>query len=97
MHGRLIKFHVKFGKADEFLRLYEDQVIPALKSQSGFTEISIGVNEDHGRAVSLVMFESQEALIATERDGWLAEQVSKAMPLLDYPPQIEHYTMSLRA
>ncbi|MEN8721446.1 MAG: hypothetical protein ABF335_01010 [Alphaproteobacteria bacterium] len=96
MHGRLIKFHVKFGKSDEFLRLYQEQVIPALQGQAGFAEISIGLNEDHGRAVSLVMFESLEDLIATERDGWLAAQVSKAMPLLDYPPQIEHYTMSIR-
>ena len=96
MHARLIKYHVSFGKADDFLALYKAEVLPALQKQDGFLEVSFGVNTAHNKVITLVVFDSEENTLKSEQTGYLAEQMSKAMPLLDYPPVVEHYDLPLR-
>ena len=96
MHARLITMHLKHGNADEVAALYRDSILPALRKQSGFMETNFGIDKN-GKAITFVVFQSEQDALLSEENGYLSEQIAKAMPFLDYPPIVEYFDIPVRS
>lgn len=95
MHARLITMHLKHGNTEEIVTLYRDSILPALRSQQGFLETNFGIDKN-GKAITFVVFQTQEDALNSEENGYLAEQIAKAMPYLDYPPIVEYFDVPVK-
>jgi hypothetical protein len=96
MHARLITMHLKHGNAQELSVLYRDSILPALRQQKGFMETNFGIDKN-GKAIAFVIFDSKQDALASEENGYLSEQIAKAMPYLDYPPIVEYFDVPVKS
>lgn len=96
MHARLITMHLKYGNADKLEALYRDTILPALRQQKGFVETNFGIHKN-GKAVAFVVFETEEDALLSEENGYLAQQIAKAVPLLDYSPIVEYFRLLVKS
>ncbi len=97
MFARLTIVQVKIDKLDETIKIYEESVIPAAKSQRGFRGIYLLTDRKTGKGVSIALWDSEEDAIANEQSGYYQEQLSKFKDFFTAPPVREGYEVSLQA
>lgn len=97
MFARLTIVQVKMDKLDESVKLYEDNVIPAVKSQKGFRGDYLLTDRKTGKGVSITLWDSEEDAIANEQSGYYQEQLGKFKDLFTAPPVREGYEVSAQA
>jgi heme-degrading monooxygenase HmoA len=82
---------------DETVKLFEDSVIPAAKSQKGFREAYLLSDSKSGKGVSITFWDSEEEAIANEQSGYYQDQVNKFKEYFTAPPVREGYEVSVQA
>jgi heme-degrading monooxygenase HmoA len=82
---------------DETVKLFEDSVIPAAKSQKGFREAYLLSDSKSGNRVSITFWDSEEEAIANEQSGYYQDQVNKFKEYFTAPPVREGYEVSVQA
>ena len=99
MFARLTIVQSKIDKQDEAIKIYEESVIPAAKSQKGFRGGYLLTDRKTGKAVSITLWDNEEDAIANEQSGYYQEQLSKFkdVDVLAAPPVREGYEVSLQA
>jgi heme-degrading monooxygenase HmoA len=97
MYARLTIMQVDTERIDEGIELYRDSVIPAAKSQKGFCEISLLVDRQKGKAISIALWESEEDAIANEESRYYQEQLVKGAQFFTKPPIREGYDVAIKA
>ena len=95
MFARLIICEWKSDKLDEGIKLYEESVIPAAKSQKGFRGGHLLTDRKTNKGISIALWDSEEDLIASEEIGYLKEQLGKFKDYFEAPPVREIYEVSL--
>ena len=86
---------VKPERLDEMLRLMRQQIMPVIERQPGFYALTFKSNHQTGQIIVETLWESEEALRASERAEVIQEQVSKVITLLLGPPVFEHYQVDI--
>lgn len=97
MFARLTRARIKVDRIDEFIRLYEESVIPAAKSQKGYSGAYLLVDRQSGEATSITLWESEKDALANEESRYYLEQVAKFVNFYARPPIREGYEVSVRA
>ncbi len=97
MFARLTIVTMKSDKIDETIKIYEESVIPAAKSQKGFSGIYLLTHRKTGKGISIALWDSEEDAIANEQSGYYQEQLSKFIGFFTAPPVREGYEVSLQA
>jgi len=97
MFARLTITQVKIDKIDEALKIYEESVIPAAKSQKGWRGNYFLTDRKTGKGISIALWDSEDDAIATEQSGFYQEQVNKFKDFFTAPPVREGYEVSLQA
>ena len=97
MFARLTIVQVNIDKLDETKRIYEENVIPAAKSQKGYRGAYLLSDSKTGKGVSITLWDSEEDAIANEQSGYYQEQVGKFKGLFKTPPIREGYEVSIQA
>ena len=97
MFARLTITQVKIDKQDEAIKIYEENVIPTIKSQKGWRGAYLLTDRKTGKAISISLWDSEDDAIATEQSGYYQEQVSKFKDVFAAPPVREGYEVSLQA
>ena len=97
MFARLTIVQVKSDKLDECVKIFEEGVIPAAKSQKGFRGGYLLTDRKTGKGISFTLWDSEEDAIANEKSGYYQEQVSKFKDLFTAPTVREGYEVSLQA
>ena len=77
MFARLTTTQVQADKIDEVLKIMEESVIPAAKSQEGFRGLYSLADRKTGKGVTISLWDSEEAAIANEQSGYYQEQVGR--------------------
>ena len=95
MFARLTIVQMKIDKIDEAIKLYEESVVPAAKSQKGYVGIYLLTDRKTGKGVSIAVWDSEEDAIANEQSGYYQEQVSKFKDVFTAPPVREGYEVSV--
>ncbi len=66
MFARLVTIGGQSEQLDDFVRLGEEKVLPQLKRLDGFEGSLVLANRQSGKIVTLTLWESEEAMRATE-------------------------------
>ena len=96
MFARLTTVQVKMDKLDETVKLYEESVVPAAKSQKGNVGAYLLVNRETGKGVSITVWDSEEDAIANEQSGYYQEQLAKFKDAFTAPPVREGYEVAIK-
>ena len=96
MYARLTKMHFKIDRIEHVLKLYNDSIIPAVKSQKGFKGAYLLTNRNTGKAISCTLWDSEEDAVANEESGYYQEQINKIKDFLTAPPDREGYEVSVQ-
>lgn len=91
MHARVAAVHVEPKRLDEAIRIYREEVVPALEGQPGFAGVELLVNWETGHGISITRWDSPEAQLASEQSGFYREQVAKFRGLFNALPVREVY------
>src|SRR5918994_6731226 len=93
MFARTVSFHLKPGRAGEFTRLLDQNVIPVLRKQKGFQdEISL-VAAGGADAVGISVWDLKEDAETYARSAYAG--VLKALePVVEGTPQVQTYEVS---
>ncbi len=97
MFARLTIVQVKIDKLDETIKIYEDNVVPAAKSQKGFQGAYLLTDRDTGKGISCTLWDSEEDAVANEQSGYYQEQIGKFKDVFTAPPAQEGYEVSVQA
>lgn len=90
MHIRLVTVQTQAGKIDDAINLYKS-VESEWKQQKGFLSAHLMVDRETGKAVSASVWDSLEALEATEASGWYQEVLGRFGSMLSEPPTRETF------
>jgi len=82
---------VKRDKCNEVVRFYEDDVIPASKSQKGFRGAYLFIDRKTGKGVSIALWDRREDAVAVERNGFYQQQVERLTDFFTVAPVREVY------
>jgi len=96
MFARLTKAQIKLDRIDEFIKRYEESVVPATKGQKGFKGIYLLVNRQTGHGISFSLWESEEDVLANESNRFYQEQIAKFVNFYASPPIREGYEVLLQ-
>ncbi len=96
MFARLTRVQVNIDRLDETVKLFEESVIPAAKSQKGYRGAYLLTDRKTGKGVALTLWDSEQDAIANEQSGYYQEQVDKFKDVFTAPPVREGYEVSLQ-
>jgi heme-degrading monooxygenase HmoA len=91
MFARLTTLQFKVEGIDEAIKIYKENIIPAIKSQRGYQGLNFFLNRETGQGASITLWETKEAAIANEQSRYYQEQIVKHMHLYTKPPIRERY------
>ncbi len=97
MFARFTIVQVDADKVDEVIKLYEDSVVPAAKSQKGYRGAYLFTDRKTGKGYSISLWDSEEDALANEQSGYYKGQVGKFAEHFTAPPVQEGYEVSVQA
>ena len=96
MFARFTIVQVNAEKIDETIKLYEESVVPAAKSQKGYHSATLFTDRKTGRGYSISIWDSEEDALANEQSGYYKEQVGKFAEFMTAPPVQEGYEVAVQ-
>ena len=97
MYARVVTNQIQAGKADEWLALIRDSIVPALKGQEGFVGFVALVDREHDKTIGYSLWGSEAALAASESSGHYQAQIAKLGAVLASSPVRETYELTVVA
>ena len=94
MFARLTIVQVKIDKLDETVKIFEEGVIPAAKSQKGYRGGYLLTDRKTGKGVSITLWDSEEDVIADEQSGLYQKQKDRYKEIFTAPIVREGYEVS---
>jgi quinol monooxygenase YgiN len=97
MHARVVSNQIQPGKMDEWLRLIQDSIVPALKELDGFQGFVALVDREHDKSIGYSMWTSAADLAASEASGNYQQQIAKLGDVLAGAPDRAVYEVTIVA
>jgi quinol monooxygenase YgiN len=92
MYIRTINVRIQSDKIDEFRKIYDEQIVPAVKKQKGNIDIFLMESlEREGEVISFTSWESQEDGDAYERGGAYVQMFNKVKHTFAGTPTLWSY------
>ena len=96
MFARITIVQGKVDKLDESIKIYEDSIITAAKSQKGFQRAYLLTDRNTGKGISCTLWDSEEDADANEQSGYYQQQLDKLKDFLTAQPVREGYEVSVQ-
>jgi heme-degrading monooxygenase HmoA len=97
MYARMTTAETKVNWIDKFVKIYEESIVPAAKSQKGYCGVYFLVDRKTGKLVSITLWDCEEDALANEESHYYQEQLVKIMNILTKPPIREGYEVVVKA
>lgn len=97
MFARITTMQLKSEYIDHVIKIYEESVVPAAKSQKGFQKIFFCLDRETGRGHSIALWDSKEDAVANEKSLYYQEQLIKFMPFYKSDPVKEGFEVVVTA
>ena len=94
MYARVISGVVLPGKMDELVELVNEKLAPAGKEQQGMRSFMLLTDAGSGRALSISLWDSKEAMLEGENNQFLERQLEQVLPLLDEAPSTRNFRVA---
>jgi quinol monooxygenase YgiN len=91
MHARVVTAQFQPGKADEAIQVFRESVLPLTRQQTGARQLIVLADRDTDRCMVVTLWDSEEALIASETSGYYQQQVAKFGGIFAAPPLRQTY------
>ncbi len=91
VYARLTTMSFRPERYDEGVRLFEDSVVPAARTQKGFRAAFLLGDRAAGRAVALTFWDDEASALANEENRYYQEQLVKFLPFFTAPPVREGF------
>jgi hypothetical protein len=92
MHIRLSRFAgLDPERIDETLHQFQEQELPNLEQQKGFSGITVGVNRRSGQAVAVALWENEVDMRESEKAAAQARERAIATAKPERDPVVDHY------
>jgi heme-degrading monooxygenase HmoA len=89
---------VKKDRIDEAIQFFDENIVPASRSQKGYRGAWLLLDRKKLKGLALTMWDSEEDAIANEKSGYYQEQLVKFMGFLASPSYIrEGYEVVVQA
>ena len=82
MHAQVSSVSLKPGKAEDWLAITRDSILPAAKERQGFVNAIILIDREKNTGIGISLWETAEDAEATATSGFYEEQVAKAADCL---------------
>ena len=90
--ARNVQFQIKNGKEQEFVRLFENDVLPMLRKQPGFKEEVTLLEGNRGVGISLW---DNRSSAETYQNSTYPRVVEKLSPVIEGTPRVETYQVAM--
>lgn len=97
MFARLTNIKLRIDRIDEAIKLYQESVVPAAKSQKGYCGTYLLTDRNTGNGVVITLWDCEEDATANEENRYYQEQVVKFLDFFTAPPVREGYEVSVQA
>jgi heme-degrading monooxygenase HmoA len=97
MYARLTTLSFRIEKYDEGVRIFDQSVVPAARTQKGFRAIYLLADRQAGRCVALTFWDDEAAATANEQNLYYQEQLVKLLPFFASPPIREGFEVVVEA
>jgi heme-degrading monooxygenase HmoA len=97
MYARMTTGGTKVDWMDKFVKIYEESIVPAAKSQKGYCGSYFLVDRKTGKVVSITLWDCEEDALANEKSHYYQEQLVKVMNLFTKPLIREGYEVVVQA
>ena len=97
MYARITTGGTKLDWIDKFVKIYEESIVPAAKSQKGYCGAYFLVDRKTGKGVSITLWDCEEDALANEKSHYYQEQLVKVMDLFKKLPIREGYEVVVQA
>lgn len=87
-HARNVHFQIREGKEAEFTRLFENEVIPMLRKETGFKDELTLVSRDRAMGIS---FWDTRSNAESYHSSTFPKVVEKLDPVITGTPTVENY------
>lgn len=96
MFARTTTMQLKIAFIDEALEVYTKSIVPAAKAQEGFVELSLFLDRNSGKAVSIALWDTEQNAKANEKSLYYQEQLIKLMSFYAKDPIKEGFEVYLK-
>lgn len=97
MHARVLRMQLKVDKVGEASRLFNKTVVPLCRKQKGFKgAFFMTESSKTGQSMVVTLWETEEAMLATEENRFFQEQVARFIPFYVKPPIRWAYELVLK-
>ena len=96
MFARVNLNQVSVENVDEVIKIWEESIIPAAKSQKGFCGAYLLTDRKVGKGMGITVWDSEEDAIANEQSGYYQEQLNKFRGIFIAPPVRVGYEVSVK-
>ena len=93
MFARSVSFHLKPGRATEFTKTLEKEILPVLRKQKGFQDEITFIASNGTDAVGISLWDLKENADAYAR-GTYASVLKSMEPVVEGTPQVQAYEVS---
>ena len=93
MFARSVTFHLKPGRATEFTRLLEQDVVPMLRKQKGFQDELSLLTSNRTEAVGITVWDLKENAEIYARSTY-SDVLKTLEPVVEGTPQVQTYDVS---
>ena len=90
MHARMGTLYTYSKDFDHVVQILRDTVFPAAQRQPGFSGMLLMSDRQASKVIGITLWESEAAMLASEDEEYLQEQVSKVITSLRRPPEFEN-------
>jgi heme-degrading monooxygenase HmoA len=97
MFARFTSAQIKKKRIDEFIKRYEESVVPVAKTQKGYCGVYLFVDRKTGNGVAVSLWDSEEDALANEQNLYYQEQVTKFITFYAKNPIREGYEVCVKA
>ena len=96
MFARLTVVQVETDKIGEFVKLYEQLVLPVAKFQEGYKGDLMLTDDKTGKSISITFWDTERHATATETSGYYQQQLGRFKDYFTKPPVKEGYEVSIQ-
>lgn len=97
MFARVLRSQFRVNKVAEASKLFQESVVPLCRKQKGFKGAYFMSDARTGEAIIITLWESEEAMLASEESHFFQDQVAKFVPFYAKPPIREAYEIAVVA
>lgn len=97
MFARLTTAQILPGKMDDTISIMRDSIGPAIKQLEGSKGYLMLTDRKMGKAIAIVLWETENAMIASETNGFYQQQLGKLKDVFGAPPTRENYEVSVQS